>query len=122
MKLGTKLIMGFLSVSLIGLVISVIGIWGMSNIDDYITRMYDKDLVGTSYVKQAQIERLSVAREWRSVLIAPTQEESEAHVKELHLHFQAFEDNLKKASDFFYSDEGKKISIPFMFCCLNGKS
>ena len=109
MKLGTKLVTSFIAVSLIGLIISVIGIMGMSSIDAYLDKMYYKDLLGMSYIKQAQTNRLDVARRWRDVLIAPTLEDKQKYAKQLTDSIQAYDDNIKKSKELFYTEEGKTL-------------
>ncbi len=109
MKLGTKLVGSFIAVSLIGLSISVVGIMSMSSIDNYIDQLYSKDLLGISYVKQAQANRLDAGRRWRDVLIAPTVEEKQKYAKQLTDSIQTYEDNIKKGGELFYTEEGKKL-------------
>ncbi|MDD2863196.1 MAG: methyl-accepting chemotaxis protein [Methylococcales bacterium] len=109
MKLGTKLVSSFIAVSLIGLIISVIGIMGMSSIDTYLDKMYYKDLLGMSYVKQAQANRLDAGRRWRDILLAPTLEEKQRYAKQLDDSIHAYEENIKKGGELFYTDEGKKL-------------
>lgn len=109
MKLKTKLLAGFLSVSLIGLIISIIGIMGMSHIDKYVDKIYYKDLLGLSYIKQAQTSRLDVGRRWRDVLIAQSMEDKQKYAKQLHNSLQDYEDSVKKGGELFYSDEGIQL-------------
>jgi methyl-accepting chemotaxis protein len=109
MKLGTKLVSSFVVVSLIGLIISIIGLIGMSNIDSYVDKLYSKDLLGLSYIKTAQNARIDVGRRWRDVLIAKTPEEKQKYYKQLEKNLSDYENNLQKAGDLFYSENGKQL-------------
>ncbi|MDD5229262.1 MAG: MCP four helix bundle domain-containing protein, partial [Methylococcales bacterium] len=75
MTLGTKLVTSFITVATIGLIVCVIGIFNMNRLDHYVDKVYSKDLLGLSYVKEAQSTRLRAARDWRSALLATTIEE-----------------------------------------------
>ncbi|WP_182915866.1 MCP four helix bundle domain-containing protein [Massilia cavernae] len=46
MKVGTRLIMGFLSVALLGAIVAGLGIWNMSKIDHLSDQMYARELLG----------------------------------------------------------------------------
>lgn len=62
MKVGTRLIAGFLFVSILGAVVGGIGIRNMSVINDKASEMYQKELLGISYVKEANINLIYIGR------------------------------------------------------------
>jgi methyl-accepting chemotaxis protein len=111
MKLGTKLVASFLTVSFIGLIISVIGIVGMSSIDGYVDKLYKKDLLGVSYIKNAQNNRLDAGRRWRDVLIAQSLDDKKRYVKQFNESVDAYEENIQKGSELFYSDDATKVVV-----------
>lgn len=109
MKLGTKLVSSFLTVSLIGLIISIIGVIGMSSIDSYVDKLYNKDLLGVSYIKEAEIVRLRIARDWRNTLLAETPEKKRIFVTEVEKNTELFNKLIHQAGDLFDTEQTKKI-------------
>jgi len=109
MKLGTKLVASFLTVSLIGLIISVIGIMGMSSIDNYVNKLYSKDLLGLSYFKEAKINSLYVSRDWRAALLESDPVLVAKNIKSIKHHIDLFKENFSKGSALFYTDNAKEI-------------
>ena len=69
MKLGTKLVSSFVIVAVISLIIGTISVFNMSSLDSYIGKIYYKDLIGISYIKEAKNNRLDVGRRWRNALL-----------------------------------------------------
>lgn len=54
-KIGVRLIAGFLLVASISLVVGLIGISNASKIDSMADNMYSRELLGLSYIKEANI-------------------------------------------------------------------
>jgi methyl-accepting chemotaxis protein len=109
MKLGTKLVASFLTVALIGLIISIIGIMGMSSIDNYVDKLYSKDLLGLAYIKEAKINSLYVSRDWRSALLESDPALAAKSIKSIKNNIDLFKDNFSKGSALFYTDNAKGI-------------
>ncbi len=109
MKLGTKLTFSFVVVAIIGLIMGLLGIYNMSRVDSYVDKLYSKDLLGLSYVKEAEIVRLRVARDWRNALLAETPEEKRKFIDVTEKNIALFEENTRKAAELFYTEQGKKI-------------
>ncbi len=109
MKLGTKLVTSFVIVATIGLIICVIGIFNMSRLDNYVDKVYSKDLRGLSYVKEAQSTRLRAARDWRSALLATTPEEKRKAVESVKKNIASYEESIHKGGDLFDDVSYKKL-------------
>ena len=62
LKVGTKLISAFIVVSLITAVVGYIGIRNMGTINDMADDMYLKELLGISYIKEANINLIYISR------------------------------------------------------------
>ena len=56
MKIGARLIGGFVLVAAISAVVGAIGISNASRINDMADRMYEQELQGLSYIKEANID------------------------------------------------------------------
>ncbi len=108
-KLSTKLVTSFLIVAVVGLVVCVIGIFNMAQLNDYVEKVYSKDLMGLSYVKEAQSTRLRAARDWRSALLATTPEEKHKAADSVKKNVEAYEESIHKGGDLFYIEEHKAL-------------
>lgn len=61
-KVGVRLVGAFVIVAAISAVIGAIGIRGMHAIDAEAEKLYERELLGLSYVKEANINLLYVGR------------------------------------------------------------
>ena len=59
MKVGTKLILGFLVVALIGAIIGVLGILKTSELSDLASLMYEREMVGAQHVSAANMDMIA---------------------------------------------------------------
>ncbi len=109
MKLGTKLVSSFVMIALIGLIIGAISVFNMSRLDEYINKMYYKDFIGLSYIKEAKNNRLDVGRHWRTALLEKSPEEKHKSIELVKKNISLYRDNLQKGGALFYSEKGVKI-------------
>lgn len=58
MKVGTKLIAGFLAVAVIGAIIGVLGIVKTSELSDLASLMYEREMVGAQQVSAANMDMI----------------------------------------------------------------
>jgi methyl-accepting chemotaxis protein len=107
LKLRTILLGGFIVVALCSVIVGVIGIRNMGTINDMADRMYDRELLAVSYVKEANINLIYIGRDWRTVLLATSAEERAKAAKAFSEHSKAFTDYIDKARPLFISAEGK---------------
>ena len=113
MKVGTRLITGFLVISTLGAIVGGIGIRNMSIINDKASEMYQKELLGVSYVKEANINLIYMGRALSNSLLSSTPEERKRFSARIESSRQAFKMNMDKARPLFYSDEGRKLMTDF---------
>ncbi|MET0981004.1 MAG: methyl-accepting chemotaxis protein [Telluria sp.] len=109
MKVGTRLIAGFLILALLGAIVAAIGILNMSRINDRTGELYRKELLGISYVKEANINLIYMGRAMRNVLLASSDQARQDAVAKLDAARTGIKDNLDKARPLFYTDEGKQM-------------
>jgi methyl-accepting chemotaxis protein len=109
MKVGTRLIAGFLILSVLGAVVAAIGIVNMSRINDQNDRLYEKELLGISYIKEANINLIYIARAVRNVLLAATDKDRQAATSALDTARTQLKTNLDKARPLFHSEKGKEM-------------
>jgi methyl-accepting chemotaxis protein len=109
MKVGTRLIAGFLVLSLLGAIVAAIGIVNMSRINDRTSDLYQKELLGISYVKEANINLIYIARGLRNVLLAASDKDRQNATAAVDTARTQLRSNLDKARPLFYSDKGKQM-------------
>lgn len=109
MKLGTKLVSSFVVVAVIGLIIGTIGVINMKQLDTYIDKIYEKDLLGLSYIKEAKVDRMLVSCDWRSAFIETDPVKTQQKGEDVKKDIAKFEADFNKAKPLFRSEEGKKL-------------
>ncbi len=109
MTVGARLIAGFLIVSILGAIVAIIGIFSMSHINDQADALYDKELLGLSYIKEANINVIYIGRAIRNVVLAPTEEERKKAVEAITKYRADLKTNLDQAKPLFYLEKGKQL-------------
>ena len=76
MKLTLKklLLTAFVVTSILTAAVGGLGLYNMNQINDASRAIYDRELMGLSYIKDAGIHRAAAARDWRTILIAKDEE------------------------------------------------
>ena len=108
MKVGTRLILGFLVLSLLGAIVAAIGIYNMSEINKQAELMYERELLGLSYMKEANVNVMNVGRHLRSALLTSTEEERKKFLDAAQKAEAQLKSNLDLARPLFYSDRGRQ--------------
>ncbi len=109
LKVRTKLIGGFLVISLIAALIGIIAIVKAHKINDMATQMYEKELIGLSYSSSVNIEILAVARALRTAILSYTQQDRNAQIAEMRSRLAKAKDALTNASKKFTTPQGKEL-------------
>ncbi|WP_334186603.1 methyl-accepting chemotaxis protein [Noviherbaspirillum sp.] len=109
MKVGSKLILGFLSVAVLGAIVAAIGIYNMGRISDLADQMYETELMGLSYIKEANINLIYVGRARGNVLLSTTTDERETNKANVRKYLDAVKENLDKARPLFVTEKAKEI-------------
>jgi methyl-accepting chemotaxis protein len=109
LKISVKLISAFLILSGITGVVGYVGIENMVKLNDAAEKLYKRELMGVSYVKEANIDLMYVARSIRNVVLASTEEVRQKNVADVEKNLKLVQDNMDKARELFHSEEGKKL-------------
>lgn len=109
MTVGTKLISSFLTLSVAGAIVAGIGIYDMGLINDKAGDIYNKELLGLSHIKEANIDLLSIGRARGNFLLSTTQEERTLNKENIKKYLASSTDNLDKAKPLFFSDRAKVL-------------
>ena len=107
MKLATKLISAFVAVCILGAVVSAIGIRNMATMNTSSETMYKKDMLGLSFVKEANIDLLYVGRSLRNALLASTEDQRSSALAKADENLALTRKNLDQAKPLYWSEKGK---------------
>lgn len=109
LKLGPKLIGGFMIVALFTLTIGVLGINNIGKINKLIGTLYNNHLLGISHVKEANLNMVYIGREVRNMILASTTTDRENYEKRLKSYNEVLKEELREAKKSTFNDEGKMI-------------
>ncbi|MCI2808806.1 methyl-accepting chemotaxis protein [Eoetvoesiella caeni] len=107
MKIGVKLIGGFLLVAIIAAIIGVMGLRAVDQLHSLAARMYDVELVGLRHATDAKAAVLMAGRTARSALLAPTAAERDQQLEALKQYLSAADTELKTLDTLLVTQEGK---------------
>jgi methyl-accepting chemotaxis protein len=109
MKVGTKLIAGFLSIAIIGAIVAAIGIYNMGRINEMADRIYERELLGLSHVKDANINLVYAGRARGNFLLATTAEERAQNKANIGKYLDQVRVYMEKARPLFVLPRAKEI-------------
>ncbi|MFT7772820.1 methyl-accepting chemotaxis protein [Roseateles sp.] len=113
LKIGVRLIAGFLLVASISIVVGVIGLRNAGQINDLASNMYQRELIGLSTIKEANIELIYIGRARANYLLSTSNEERARHMASIHKSSAAVKDYMAKARPLFFSERAKEIFTSF---------
>jgi methyl-accepting chemotaxis protein len=108
MKVGSRLALSFLAVVALGAIVAGIAVYNMTQMNERAKRMYQKELLGISYVKEASLDQVHLGRSLRGALLASSDEQRTQNLANVDKYKQLLRDNLDKARPLFYTDDGKR--------------
>jgi len=108
-KVGYKLVGAFILVSAITAVISYLGIANMGAINERAEKLYARELLGVSHVKEANINLLYIGRATRNLILAPSAAERERHRQAIQRYAAQLNEHMSIAEALFFSEKGKAL-------------
>lgn len=109
LKVGAKLIGGFLVVAAIGGFIGILGILKSSLINDMATVMYTREMIGMRHSAEANIQLLAATRSIRNAILSYSVEDRNRHLKERDERLQRVYSELAEAEKTFATEQGKAL-------------
>jgi methyl-accepting chemotaxis protein len=109
MKVGKKLVVSFLLLASLTAVVGYLGVANMGKINDMADIIYERELRGVSYIKEANISLLYLDRATKNLLLSSTKEERDKHSVRIKEFEEMYRSNLEKARPLFYSEKGKEM-------------
>ena len=113
LAIGTKLLSAFVLVALITGAVGWMGIRNMGDLNDVADEMYARELMGVSYIKEANINLVYIQRATRGMLLASDEETRQKFATRAKESIARLEENLEKARPLFWSEEGKQLLAQF---------
>ncbi|HEX8788779.1 MAG TPA: methyl-accepting chemotaxis protein [Telluria sp.] len=108
MTVGTRLFLGFLTVTLLGALVAGIGLYNMGQMNERAKTLYHRELMGVAYTKDANVELIYIGRALRSAMLASSEADRQTFLDNVDKHMQLMNDSLDKARPLFVTDEGKR--------------
>ena len=108
-KIGTRLIGAFLLVAAASGIVGFVGIHNASKINENADRMYNTELMGLSYVKEANIDLIYIGRARSNYMLASSAEERARQLETVNKSAALLKDNLEKARPLIVSERGQQI-------------
>jgi methyl-accepting chemotaxis protein len=109
MTIRMKLMTAFIILAIITSVVGFIGIRNMGTINTMADNIYQKELLGVAYVKEANIDLIFMARAEKNIILAPTEEARGKYFTNHEDFKKKYLDNMEKAKPLFYTDKGKEL-------------
>lgn len=109
LKVGTKLIAGFLLVSIIGGIIGIQGILKSAQINDLAKVMYERETVGLRHVAEANIQLIAANRSIQNAILSHTTEERDSNLRALNERMTRIYKELATAENTFVTEQGKNL-------------
>jgi methyl-accepting chemotaxis protein len=107
MGMMKKLLSGFLLVSAIMAAVGYVGVTGMSNINGMLGTLYERDMLGLSAIKEANINLMFIARDMRNSIIETDPAAIQKATENANKTAEDLKANLAKYEKTLATDAGK---------------
>ncbi|GGE73828.1 methyl-accepting chemotaxis protein [Paenalcaligenes hominis] len=105
----TKLLIGFLLISVIGALIGLVGWLSLNNVNHMSERMYSYETLGIRDTAEAHVQLVAVGRELRGLFLASSLKERQQREQTIQQLFQQLENTLALGLTRFASAEGQSM-------------
>jgi len=112
-KIGKRLIAGFLLVASISVVVGLVGMTNAGKIQDNAENMYERELLGLSAVGDANVALLAIGRARGNFLLATTAQERDRHMASVDKNSKEVVQQMEIAKPLFVSERGKQVFAEF---------
>ena len=107
-NIASKLVAAFIALSLLGAALGGFAIFNMKQIDDADTLLYERELIGLSLFKEANVERLKAVVAVRDAMLATGLADRSSALKRVQDGRDKSNDLIEQAKPFFTSAAGKQ--------------
>lgn len=109
LKVGSKLIGGFLVMAVMGAIMGVQGIWQASEINERANVMYERETTGISHMAQANARLIGAGRAIRSALLTYDVNDSQHHLEERRKRMVEVYHELEAVRAQFVTRDGRAL-------------
>jgi methyl-accepting chemotaxis protein len=107
LKIGIRLLAAFIVVGVITAVVGYTGVASLSKIAAMADDGYVRETLGVSYLKQADVDVISVDRAAKNLMLANSAEERDQYKAQLDAYTQLVNEDLDKARPTVHTEKGK---------------
>lgn len=112
LKVGTKLIGGFLMVAVVAAVIGLLGLRSVTELSRLLTTMYSRDIIGLQLASSANLELMAAERAIRNAMLVRTVEELDtrtAHLEATQLFIGQAKTDIEQLAPSFTTAEDQLL-------------
>ena len=109
LKIGVRLIAGFMLVAAISIVVGGVGITSASKMNDLAAAIYEQDLLGISYIKEANINLIYIGRARSNFLLAASEQERKLRLSIIAKSSTGLTDNLIKSKPLLIGPKAREL-------------
>ncbi len=108
LRVGKKLIISFIFMTFITGIVGYLGLHNMGIINGMNDTMYERELLGISAIKEANIDLLYAERSIRNMIMTTSPEDRARNIKSLEKYKNEYQEQMNIARNLFFSKEGKE--------------
>jgi methyl-accepting chemotaxis protein len=108
LRVGKKLIISFILMAFITGIVGYLGLHNMGTINTMNDTMFERELLGISAIKEANINLLYADRSIRNMIMTNSLEDRVRNVKSLEKYKNEYQEQMNIARNLFFSKEGKE--------------
>jgi methyl-accepting chemotaxis protein len=108
-KIGTRLIIAFILVASISGVVGLVGLSNSAAMNDLSDALYDRELMGLSYIKEANINIIYIGRARSNFLLATSQSERDRIRADIERFSERARENIDAARQLFASERSLEL-------------
>ncbi|MEW6659134.1 MAG: methyl-accepting chemotaxis protein [Thermodesulfobacteriota bacterium] len=109
LKIGHKLIASFLALSAITAIVGYFGIANMAKINGMLDILYERETMGISYIKEADLRLKDFERNEKDFLLAASEADRKRFLQRMNDHEKAMLEDIAKARPLFVSEKAKEL-------------
>ncbi|GFO70181.1 hypothetical protein GMLC_37600 [Geomonas limicola] len=108
LTISKKLLASFMILAALTALVGFIGIKNMGKINDLADQMYQRELLGLSYIKEANIDLIYLDRATKNLMLSSSKTDRDLYQKRIGEYEKLYQDNLAKSRPLFTSERGKQ--------------
>jgi methyl-accepting chemotaxis protein len=113
LRIGARLIAGFLVVASLSIVVGAIGLRNMGKIDTDVSLLYDRDVKAVIDTLDAESDFLLAGRAFRDAMLAPSEELRMQSISAVKSSLKTTKDKIDGARPLFWTEKGKALLTEF---------